>query len=546
MSDSNKKDAGRVQPTKRRIPQASENAREYLKNYKHTYDVKTLEEMLDLEKFPELPNQIYEFANLCDQMDTISRSVINGGVSLPAMTTKVFISKLLNLRERLWEISVTQYDVIKAYSLPASASRSNTISLIFIINSNLLVLLHYVISNSPKAELGGHSIDLVKPNYREDELSKYDILIYDKPVLEFTQIELQNSIHRLAIQWNTTHYSVDIESYVSMLELRSAQIIIGRASGDVMDGKIHKDRVENVQNNKKNDGDIKFSCSSEYVSDIATIITRIRQSLYYRNKFKNDMIEADPMREWDGFNVFAMKNKLLDWLDVVVKNMEGGKFKDDARLMIMTLAGKRFGDQERFSRDNGGLESDDYSLIIDHCRTPMQSSWWTSILLIGGLPQLLKSKHKYIRSLSVANVFHKYCDAFVKFDWWKFCFFSENNLRTKINRLKLIDAPLVIQQMGEFNVWYNKKMYRTKEIEYAILMWCIIIYKHENCQYRRVADTPKDLIVVKTILTNLAGRSAESMRKEHENVNIEYNPKLQSADEDDASIFSEVYDSIVL
>jgi hypothetical protein len=44
--------------------------------------------------------------------------------------------------------------------------------------------------------------------------------------------------------------------------------------------------------------------------------------------------------------------------------------------------------------------------------------------------------------------------------------------------------PLIVQHMGEFNVFYNKKFFRTRTVEIAISLWVIISVTARDAKFK--------------------------------------------------------------
>lgn len=556
------------------LPQANELVLEFLKNYQPEITIKTLKDALKVKKLPENKN---DFGTFCDQLYDITKHSIAFGIDIPKKSAKWVIRKLILLRELLWEYVIMHYDSIWSYTLQQLSSNANTISVVFYINSHLLIILEQIVisvKNTPEA--GKYTTEnTTRPRINIDELMNLEVVPYPKKQVEsLTMMELQNTIHALAVKWFSMGYNQIIKDYLSNLEARAAHIISSRGNKNYMDGKDNRDRIPIIVQQKEeqqmNDGgqqvqskkqDPTYSCTNEYVSDIATIITKMKQSMHYVELHKNCVVDITNEEYWEGYRINELHEEFLVWLKAEAAMLQGAKFKDDVRSILLKKVALRLGDLERFTRNNAGIPNGDAGTVIDDLRTPIQATWWTNHMAQGGIPKILASRDLYIRSITVARIFHRYCDTWLKFDWWNMCLFLEDRVRTELDKLRICDAPGIIQQIGEYNIWFHDEIFRTVTMERAIILWIILMNTKRDCIFKTGLGKKFDLYLLKSLLIRLNQKDVErqklskTMRNETDDMSTdedgntnkitssiipENNKQLSMED-----IFCEVYNPIV-
>ena len=548
------------------FPKSSEHAMEFLKGYSTEVTIRSFRQALKLKT---LPTNIYSYACLCVELYDITNQVIGRGLDIPDKNEEWVVKCIIRLRDIVSKYVITKYDELKSYTLPRASSRWNTISLSFLINSNLFIILdsllsdNNVISKLPD-EYNFNYFNMMKSD--DDHLGKLEIIVYpSKKVRDYTMLELQNTLACLSSKWFELEYSKELENYVYRLELRAAYIVVGRMRSDVMDGMDDRDRTpiitKSMNPNRRRDlmmNEMTYACSSEYISDVFSILARFKQSLYFRTSISSEIIEVDITKTWEGYKPKLIFEQMTKWFNSEASLLQGPKFKDDIRQLLLTVAGKRLGDAERFTRANAGLTETDPMTVIEESRTPMQSTWWNSTLVQGGVPKLLHNQNKFIRSLTIAKVFHRWCETWMKFNWWIHCFYLEATLRRKTENLQLHEEPLIIQQMGEFNIWFAKKVYRTKTIEYAIIMWVVVMCNQMDAKFKGMREewdlSPirnqlnKWCEVIKSNNNNETSSKQNEKSKSHQQSKREANPiNINKEETDDAyDIFCEVVDTIFM
>jgi len=528
-------------------PKSSEKAREYLKGYSHEHSVATFEDVLNIK---ELPENWYESACLALEIYDILVNVISNGIDLPDKTEAWVTENIIRLRGVIWDYITREYDKISVYNLPRTASRWNTASVLAMIALTLLPIYRSVCDNA-------EDLKAVLPDIDIKQVMRSELVLYPrKGISNYTMMEMQNTLYCLAEKWYEVPFNDDLVAFVDHLEFRLAHIILVRQGRDVMDGNDNRDRVVCLtdvkriakSNSKPSADKFTFSCSSEYINDTLTVLCKARQSIYYyrhmfastNNNLDLDIYDMPTDVTWEENNPQLLYKGFWDWLKIEADAMQGAKFKDDIKLMILTVRGKRFGDQERYIRNNPGQTSPDAQTVIDELRSPLQYVWLTNTIMVGGVPRILKTNQRYIQSLTIAKVFARYCETEMRFDWFNMCFYLENAIRRKAENILIYAAPAVVQQASEFNVYYKKAIYRTKTIEYALILWVLIMTRKCNSEFSNLRET-WDLHQLKKLLKSWGGTpDTESSEEEDESEQQTIQIDTNAPD----SVFEEVYETV--
>jgi hypothetical protein len=362
------------------------------------------------------------------------------------------------------------YKKLWKYVLTGQYSRWNLVSFIFLVCCNV--------------DLICQRIKRKVPEFKRGALIEMELIMYKKNPLLYTQVELLNTLRLLAKRWNRIEYREEIvESWLDCLEYRARDLILCINGTDVLDGKNDRDRVKIEHPNKK----VAFRCSIDYVSDISTLVTSFRNRIAQRF-YVCDSDNYQPLLTDSGVNdddnkkryvISAMLKGFSEWVDSHTDVLQGSEFKKDLVSSVISYASVIPGERERYSRYNGGIEGTDSMSVVDMCKPGiLHGTWWTSKCLDGGIKKVVKDKDTdpLVRSIAVAKAFHFTLFTEFDFPWWDMCIFWEEDIMDQLDTLKLCgEEPMVLQSMGEFNVYYRGTMYRTISIEKAIIMWCVLI-----------------------------------------------------------------------
>jgi hypothetical protein len=453
-----------------------EIAREKLEGYRHRTELKTFEDVLSLEELPE--SDAYGLSCALEQIYSTCLRTLVTGIDAPDKTFSWVVKNIERVRAMLNAYVCRQYRQLRDYNMAGQAARWNTATLIFTIRCLMLVILD------------GMDDTRVKKTVDTKHLIDLGLVMYATPPLEYTQMQLKQTLNLLATRWYSLEYHINLQDWVSLLEYRFAVLSVGRHSGAVLDGK------EGIDKNRTVDKPRQYSCSAEYVADMSSMLCVLLTSFYLRGYMAQNFIKLGA--NWKGHKLVP---GFVKWLVQESEVLKGVKFKDEMKRSLFTIAGMRPGDIERYVRDNAGLAASDPITVIEHSRTPLQSSWWNTSATAGGIPVLIRSRDPLARAVTVAKVFHRCCESRMQFSWWVYCLYLEKDIVQKKDDISIQNQPVIVQQLGEWNVYYHNNVYRTVTIENAIVLWALSMIDNKDCMFEdntlHVYDLGKLRAVVK-------------------------------------------------
>lgn len=507
-------------------PNVTAIAESYLSSFDGIARLNSLEKLLELRELPI--HHAYPTSSMLHQMNGVFSRAIGEGINLPGRDDSWILARLVNLRGMLADWSCREYRELRNYQLHGASAKWSQCSLVFHVCSSMLVLIHALSRGS-----------YLKP-IDVDYLSSRCLLMHPtKQISAYTQTELRQAACCLASRWNSLEFHPSLADLLEHLHCRVAFLTVGRHAADVLDGKEGRDKFRTAVSKPINPNDRlirrEFSCSPDYISDIASMLTSMRTSIYLRTVLTDRIESLDATPKWEGYDSSALEIGFARWLKGEVGMLEGQKFKDDLRTAIMLMCALRPGDYERYMRDNSGRTATDAAVVIEHCFTPLQGAWWTSTSLRGGIPKLIEDPNPTVRSVTVLKVFHHACKSKSQFNWWLNCFAWENDVLQKTDMLRKQRAPVVIRQLGEYNLWYLDKIYRTKTVQRALIMWTITMVSHFQCTFTDSRCTSQKLDFLAGFLREWNGGR---LKDEVEDA------QMGEGMEEDGEVFCEVIDPL--
>lgn len=428
--------------------------------------------------FDEIPfDDQYRLSFLLAKMNKVLSAVISSGnTTVERQTDKWVIEKLTSLKNRLLDNTCHRYREYRAYQLSGAYTRWSTSALIFHVCSSIWVILNHLLGN------------YVLPPLEDDKLADMFVIMYpNKRISDYSQIELRTALRCLSLKWNSLHYSPCLQIFIDYLNLRAAILCVGMYTSAVLDGKEGTDKFKATTNKSHNPNDrlilSSFSCSPDYISDISSMILTMRCSLYFRTLSTSQIVELGVRDRMESYDPSILEKGFLLWLKDEVATLEGATFKTDLRSAILHFCALKPGDYEKYMRDNSGRTATDPAVVIEHCSTPLQAVWWTSASLRGGIPKLIEDPNPEIRSITILKAFHHSCKTKSQFDWWLNCFVTERDIVQKQDKMKKQEAPMVLKQMGEYNLWFNGTIYRTRTVIRALILWTVTMVVHLKCKF---------------------------------------------------------------
>ena len=438
----------------------------------------TPERVLNMIELPEVGTKDgYTTATALHQMYVVLSGMISSGIDLPNRTEEWLVSRLHRLFHMLIEYSCIRYRDIRSYELTGDHVKWSTNSLIFQIENTILVLLDKITGGRHLQELD------VK------RLAKRELLFFPAcPIRSYTQTQVHLAVMSIASRWTSTPYDDCIPTLLDHLQTRIAYLCVERNQSHVMDGKegrdkIHSASIKNAINPNDKNLRKEYSCSPDFISDMASTTASMRNSIYLRTLLSQDVVEMVPGRAWERYDSEKLLRGFGVWVVKEAAALESRSFKDDMRTSMLFMAALRPGDYERYTRDHSGRSVTDPGAIVEHVRPPMTAAWWTSQAARGGIPKLVKDQDPLFRSIAMLKTFHQHCNTKAHFEWWAYCFVQEKEVHQKKDYFLIQNEPLVVKQMGEYNVWYKGKFYRTRTAERAIVLWTVTMVTHFDCEF---------------------------------------------------------------
>jgi hypothetical protein len=470
---------------KKGVRKATEKTKDYLQHYIPKVRIRTMEEALSVTSVPEGNKSLTEF---CVDMIHVFNQAIARGFDVPYDEEDLF-KRIDRLVRAIRNYQCQYYSSLKSYELEAESAKWNSNGFLF-----HLICTIYLFRDSTYEKLHPKQHIIKKLDY--DYLYQKELLLYPekKSIRSYTQLELHNTLLLISSRWHYIEYDERVYDYLEELSFRGAQFAIHKYTGDIMDGKEDRDKTIEAAPKSTNPNvrrpPPKYSSSPDYVVDLASLFTHFYSSFFYRTFITTEAhysnMDHDETTKWNGYDTSKIVKRFSEWIVEEAKTLKGTKFKESVKKTLLIAAFQRPGDFERFERDNAGLSLRDAQTVIENSRTAAQISWYTVDALRGGIPRLINSSDLVVRSITIAKVFHFWCESRMKFSWWIYCFVLEQDIMTAWERtIRLIRRPIIIQQIGEFNVWYKETIYRTITIEKAIVLWVIMMVVIHNCGFKR-------------------------------------------------------------
>ncbi len=467
--------------------------------------------MLDISYFStgeETGEKLYLNVDLIKRIYDITSKILNKSVNIPEFRKKNIGDKLKNLIQLLDDSCVYNYEEFSQYDCSGVQTRWNIIALIFLCVSNLNIIL---IRLFPVTELA--------PPLTQEQKKELlnECVIIDQSCLDYklTQMPFYNTLCCLSNRWNDLSYSDTLEKFVYRLRVRAAEIIIEAETEEILDGgetfNDFKERGKTKKKKDKNANQFEVHCSEEFINDVAIMFTCFIRSFTVRRFFvsidsKFEFVEHEFLYEkedWITYDYNKLRKGFRTWLTQEANNMQRASLKGKLSETILRL-NFRPGDIEKYTRHAGGVKASSALTVIEHCRTTLQSNWWNLKLLKGGFSPIIEKwydvlPHKRIIDALILKIINQHLETTESFPWWNHCVLLEWDFFNFTDDVLLIDEPIIIQYMGEFNVCYDKTLYCTKQLDAAIILWVIIMDQCKNSVYKTTEETWK-LTILKCLL----------------------------------------------
>ncbi|MCJ7635977.1 MAG: hypothetical protein MUO21_00640 [Nitrososphaeraceae archaeon] len=474
----------------------NEDVDEYMKYYERKIKINTILDLFVLVQKRELPKEEHEFATLCDEIIIILKSILIHGFEDDSISDDEFKSNLLIIRNLFKSYRVINYSNLNELILLNKTNKLSLSSTCYILELHILLILYKFDYNFfAHDDMTEDELDVLRNN---------NLICFSyKSILKYTQNEMLITMNSLSEYWrylnelpssNDKHYEI-LTNYINLIETRLSELCILHFNESVLDG---RDRIEKLCIKK---GDI-FAVSYEFVANIASIMSHIQISMLTKERLFLITSNNEPVEL--SFNYWNNKRYVpyliagfRSWVKRNVSVMQAAKFRDKIKKTVFNCS-LRLGEDETYSRNNGGVSTRNILSIIEQTRTPLQNAYFALELLPIDISSILPSfntnvetnfKYTYLSSVITALVFRYHCESDLLFPWWMYNVLEDSEYFMQENVIKWRDEPFIIQYLGEFNIWYNKKLYLTYDIDIAIILWCVTMVDKLKCKFVTIEKT---------------------------------------------------------
>jgi len=465
---------------------------EHLEGYHLHFEIDALDQALCLESIPS--KNSYELSCFLNKMYKVTISAIFEGVDLPDRSKEwaiVQVEKMIRM--------INRYKMMIAPELTNFITLNNkgmwsTIDLCFLVSCNLQLIRWQLKGSKPKLESQEFS-----------QLVEDEVILYSKDYSQYTQMEMIRTLSLLSKRWNRIPIRDYMQYWIDCLDYACAILCVKRQSIRFMDGRLERDKIRN--------SDKTYSCSSSFISEMATHLHYARSFLLV-SELEIDVDRyirvVGEKKVWSGYKSYILTPKFVHWLTSLTQGMNETSFLTDLKKTITEMAGLIIGDRERFSRENGGLIEHQPMVILEHSHGVLQSQYWGGKCCAPGLKVLMLSTDPLLRSVVMAKVFHQHIFNKSKFNWWTQVVIWEKDILRRQEELIVSDNPHIIQNSGEYSVYYNDQMgdakpkiYRTITMENAIVFWMILMEKEKDYFFTDLRFKKTKLNIIRQILSSL-------------------------------------------
>jgi len=527
-------------------PEMVQNKNEELDKLMDSYDrhikISSVSDFFTLSKRRELPNEEHEFATVCNESLIILKSILIHGFVDDKMTNEEFKITMMTIMNLFKSYRLVKYQDLKELALLNRTNKWSLSSITFLIELHILLILDKFnlkpfendndsddSDNDDDDESDNESSNITSIDHNNnknnnnnnkyiidyDKLKQFELICFsNKPIREYTQNEIIITMQSLSENWrhvnNTNNNSINgykiFDKYINLLELRVAELSILHFDETVLDGRDRQEKVfvktiigSGTTDKQKTNRNINlFAASFEFITNMSSIISHFQIGLKVRDRLITLTPNKSPVtltyNYWNntryapyliaGFRSWAKRN---------VSIMQAAKFRDKIKKTVFNYS-LRLGEDETYSRNNGGISTKNILSIIEQTRTPLQNAYFNLELLPIDISSILPSfqnasvstpfEYNYIGSIITALVFRYHCESDMVFDWWMFNFLDDLEY---FQQDKVLHGwrkePFIIHYFSEFNIWFNGKLYLTKEIDIALILWTVIMVDKLKCKF---------------------------------------------------------------
>lgn len=439
------------------IPQAIGTNKRLIDPKREFNSANTLEHILDVM----IPDDDDDLVCYLETLYIILNRIIgtgfkNEGINMSDESTLNRIKRALSLTEsRLFELMLLRSEELRFYTLKIASGKWCTSSTIFICICSIRILLLYI--------NGWNRIEISYPSFIEKGL-----LLFNKKLNEFTQVEIWNQCVLLSEKWRNIEYFEELGKFTYAILDEVSLMCVDRNTRTRIDW---EDESMSISI-----GDNTHVVSKQYVDDMSCFFEDFILTIKI-----DEMIKAGyrPVAVESVEKVKRSSLFLLRWLEGELENVADEKFK--MSMLTTCLFSTLYpGEMALYNRDSG-VETESPLLILQHTRTPMEVNWWAK----EGIPVKgsVKVEHdvKSMKNIMAFYLFAKYIKSLVDLDWIDEVLFSEKKYLENAKEILTRDDPLILCHMGVFKLLYKQNVYSFYEPEEAIFYWIHLISLNDDC-----------------------------------------------------------------
>lgn len=499
----------------------------YLKDYSEKVKFKKLVDLL--RDHIDIPTDMDELSCYLLRAYQITVHVIGQGIKDNTMTDEQAVERIDKFIENINTTIGLRYKEFSAYCLTGVFGKWNVISQFFLLKMNLLL-----IRNSIK------NYTFENPEQCATELM---CMVYDgKKIENYTQQELYDIIYTLAAKWKYMEYSPDVDTLLDALQFRASIICVGLHTDAVFDSEHPNHRI--VHKEEKG----QYAAAIEFISDIASMFSLFQRSIqineFFAEEFEIYDFELD--NSCKGFDVPTCCNGLLEWIiEDELPCLSDGKIKQLLKNTMLNMC-LRPGEKERYARFRGGVFVKDPITVMEHCRTSQQVYHWNQRFDGKDIKSIMEKAAAGVKdmvfNIILAKIFDMYWDRSTdgEFKWWANTIITEKDFFDSRENIIQHEMPIIVEIMGEWNVFYEKILIRTITMDVAIVLWTIILFRKCNSTYKNyevsINVAPVGQLLEKWSVGQIVLNEENDLDEEEENVD----PMISELDKMD-KIFVNLY-----
>lgn len=431
---------------------------------------KTLEELLLKWKSVKEEN-CYTIVMFAWKLYDITLSVLKDGCEFNEMKEndiKKGLSRWITIVEKF---RVCNRNQLSKYSVTDTFEKFSIDTLYFLCQCNLLMILETCFPEEIQKRLPREK------DYRK--LTEKRVLMFkytEHNVTNFNEGEVMISLLKLSQVWNEICPEKAIERFIDGIIIRIARMLVNLEDTFTEDGTLTKKIPDKA-----------------FFSDVASMTSHMKTCFYISrdDDIKKDTLSMVGKVVCEGYNVEKVYGIISEGFLNDIKFWNQETYGKSIKKIVYNI-NMRPGEEQRFARQNGGVYTREATDVLELYRTDIQ---WDNIYermlkAIDNIPKTLPKQNapyydkdrdrgfiSSIKNPTLLKLFDMLCNMESNLGWIENCVVLEKDVSYHYKKLTTIKYPIVIQMAGEFNVLFNKYLYKTKDVEIALSVWIIIAIK---------------------------------------------------------------------